>query len=794
MPDVLSSGVEIEALKWARPVPAAVLLVAAVAVVAWSVFLYRRPSGLLGWQRAGLASARIAVLAIVIASLLEPTAVIRETRTYPRRLPVLLDVSESMSIKDQRKRPEHIVDAAMALGMLPASAADDSQGVLDLTPAQRESIAAASRLDLAKALLTESARDALATVSEQMDVGIYAFGETLALLGDGGSLSTDLLAPVKPSAQETAIADSLEVVARPERGSAPGGIVLLTDGIETAASTRADAVLQELGTRGVPVYPVPIGLADPDDVSIRNIVMQDVAFSGDRVPVRVQIKSRGYEKRTARLSVLLNDRRVSRRTVRLNGGLQFEGIDFRVDVYEKGAVRVDVTLEPFDDEVSAANNRVSRGIRVVNEKVNVLYIEGSARWEFRYLQAILKRDPRIKATFIASSVGPQMARNSPEHIERFPSRREEAFLYDLVILGDVDPAFFREEELAVLEELVRDRGASLLVLCGAEHTPTAYADTVVRALLPVRFDPDGAWTDVAESVYPVLTPEGVSSMVMTLEDDPETNERIWSRMAPLDRVPPLLSPKRGATVLVGLSDTGDRAEQYPLVAWQRYGTGKCMSIATDRLWRLRFKTGDKYHWRIWSQCIQFMTLSRLMGEHKQIRLETDRSVYPVGDQVRLYAHVLDEDYVPVRQPSFDVEVTGLGGSAVEVGVSLRPVQAEPGLYEGYFSPPEAGRYRLESNADDRRLSNSTEFQVTGIERELLETGMRGDYLKRIAELSGGRSLSMSELSTLDSLVDIEPVTTTVRLERPLWDGWATALLFVCLAGMEWMVRRRHDLP
>jgi hypothetical protein len=123
---------------------------------------------------------------------------------------------------------------------------------------------------------------------------------------------------------------------------------------------------------------------------------------------------------------------------------------------------------------------------------------------------------------------------------------------------------------------------------------------------------------VAASVYPVLTPEGVSSMVMTLEDEPETNERIWSRMAPLDRVPPLLSPKLGATVLVGLSDTGARATSYPLVAWQRYGTGKCMSIATDRLWRLRFKTGDKYHWRIWSQCIQFMTLSRLMGEHKQI--------------------------------------------------------------------------------------------------------------------------------------------------------------------------------
>lgn len=792
----LSGDLAIERLLWARPIPDWALGALALAAVAWSAFLYRRPSGLRLWQRLGLTLARLVVLAIAIAALLEPTAIVSETRTYPRRLPILIDVSASMSIKDQRKQPEEIVEAAMALGMLPATTVtnDQQQVVMDLSPDHRQEIAAASRLDLAKSLLAGVGRRPLTSLSETLDMTVHTFGKTLALIGDGDVPTPRDLASVQPDATQTAIAESLATIAKSGRGSTPAGIVLLTDGIENATSMHADMVLQELGTRGVPVYPVPIGLADPDDVSIRNIVMQDVAFSGDRVPVRVQIRSRGYEKRPASLSVLVNDRRVSQRTVHLKGGLQFEDISFRVDVYEKGAVRVDVVLEPFQDEVSEANNRVQRSIRVVNEKVNVLYIEGSARWEFRYLQAILKRDPRIKATFIASSVGPEMARNSTEYIERFPSSREEAFLYDLVILGDVDPEFFSVEELSLLEELVRDRGASLLVLCGAEHTPTAYSNTAVENLLPVHFDADSDWEKIPGAVYPVLTPDGVSSMVMTLEDDRETNERIWSRMAPLDHVPPLLSPKLGATVLVGLSDTGARAEAYPLIAWQRYGTGKCMSIATDRLWRLRFKTGDKYHWRVWSQCIQFMTLSRLLGEHKPIRLETDRSVYPAGDQVRLYAHVLDEDFQPVQKPRFDVDVSGLGDSAVELTIGLRPVRAEPGMYEGYFSPPEAGRYRVDSNLDDRRLSNSLEFQVTGIEKELLETGMHIEYLQRIAKLSGGRLLSMSQLPMLPGLLDTEPVTTTVRVEHPLWNNWLVALLFVGLAGMEWLVRRRHDLP
>ena len=160
-----------------------------------------------------------------------------------------------------------------------------------------------------------------------------------------------------------------------------------------------------------------------------------------------------------------------------------------------------------------------------------------------------------------------------------------------------------------------------------------------------------------------------------------------------------------------LSDTPTRADRYPLVAWQRYGTGKCLSIATDRLWRLRFKTGDKYHWRVWSQCIQFLTLSRLMGEHKRIRLETDRSSYRDGEQARLYAHVLDEDYEPVIQPSFKVTVNGVDGNALSQGVSLQPDRTSPGLYEGYFTAPVPGRYRLEANEDDQEVSNTTEFQV-----------------------------------------------------------------------------------
>jgi hypothetical protein len=175
-------------------------------------------------------------------------------------------------------------------------------------------------------------------------------------------------------------------------------------------------------------------------------------------------------------------------------------------------------------------------------------------------------------------------------------------------------------------------------------------------------------------------------------------------------------------------------------------------------------------------------------------LETDRSVYAVDGQCRLYAHVLDDSFEPIVQPVFDVYVSSMDGGQAKQLVSLRPDKSQPGLYEGYFSPPETGRYRVEANSDDRKVSNTTEFQVTEVRQELIDTDMRLAHLQRIADLTGGACLGIRELPKLSSLVNDRLITTKVRSERPLWDNSLVALLLVALLGAEWILRRKFDLP
>ena len=171
MPEVISSSAQIESLFWARPLPLAAMLAIFVGVVALSLYLYRRSWGLKPGSRALLGVIRMVVLTLVVATLFEPMAVFRETHTRQRGLPVLVDVSESMSMKDPRKRSEDLVEAAAALDLLSPSAAPSTDlAVLNLDVKQQQAIARASRLDLATSLLSRSARPTLESMGEDLDI------------------------------------------------------------------------------------------------------------------------------------------------------------------------------------------------------------------------------------------------------------------------------------------------------------------------------------------------------------------------------------------------------------------------------------------------------------------------------------------------------------------------------------------------------------------------------------------------------------------------------------------------
>jgi len=759
---------------------AAVLIVAAIALV---IYLYRSETRVSPWRRYAMAVCQGMSLLMLILILLEPVAGFKLEQSYQRTVLVLLDSSRSMTIKDQRTTDEEITEAAIVMGKLPlAGQIDSSEG-----GSAAKQMKPVSRFDLARAALAHPEIKLIEKLKENYQVRFFSFGDRLKPEG-GTDDPTGWLEGREAVGETSQVGTAMEEAVARYSGQSIAGMVVLSDfawadGRDPVQAARA------LKQQKIPVYPIAIGLPKPPDVYLRRVIAPEVVFKGDEVPLRVQIESHGFAGKSVDLELSVDSVSSMTKTVELKDGIQFAELMF-IPQRESGTVQLDLTITKLSGETSEENNEASHKVQIIDQKINVLYVEGMPRWEFRYLRWVLLRDPRLNVTFLMTQGDPALAATSSRHLARFPQVAKEAFKYDLIILGDVPASYFNAAQTELIEDLVKTRGGSLLMLAGPMAAPATYKETPIGGILPVKIG-SGPWKYQEEG--PVVTPEGRESAVTLLEADPTKNARVWSLVRQYT-LPPLEGAKPGATVLLTKPKESEQIRDYPLVAWHRFGNGKSMFVATEDLWKMRREVGDRHHARFWGQAIQFLTLSRLLGKNKQITLETDRRTYSAGEQVRVFANVLTQAFEPVEEPSYTVILDRKDAADSATEMELSPVVDSPGLYSGVYLAKSDGAYHLKALGQDEEVSNQVDFEIATIPLEDRETGMKGDVARQIAEQSGGKNMGLLELADLpEALGKPEPLSKIVRIQKELWDKPVWFILLVLFAGTEWYLRRRDNL-
>ena len=774
--------------------PKFLLLLAVLAAVVYVVHLYRRERMISRRKRALLATVRSAIFAIIILLLFEPVLGLNVTVDLPRTVLVLLDASDSMNIKDDRVRPIDQREAALGMGKLPY---DNPQAdVSELPEDDLRAVSTVSRAALAEAILDHPSVNVFEKLSQTYEVRHFGFAEKLVPTEGKGDQSSkgpgDPNAP-RPGDQATLLGSSLDEALSRFSGQSISGVIVLTDGASNSGLEPLE-IASRMKERSVPLYPIGLGLAAPPDVRVDAMLVPETVFVKDKVPVRVQVSATGFAGKPADVILKCDGKEVGNERIKLTDGVKFLEFIFQ-PTQKSDAARLEVTVTPAVPGIREAgleNNRQARSIRVIDEKIKVLYVEGKPRWEYRYLRRVLLRDHRLDVKFIMTEGDKELALRSERYLASFPVEADKAFKFDLVILGDVPKNYFTNAQMERMEELVRERGGSVLMLAGFSHAPVDYVGTPIAKMLPVRIRPDG-WDPVDDLTYPKATPEGDLSAVTALDIPSRRNEALWQQVKPLFKLPRLDGIKQGATMLMELSDSARRDQPYPLIAWQRYGSGKVMYAGTDQLWRLRYKRGDKYHARFWGQAIQFLTLSRLLGGNKRIRLETDRNEYRVSERVRISANVLDEAYSPVTAESFQVALYRRGPEARANMVGLVPVPGMPGLFQGFFVPERPGRYDLTAPGTTAELANTVQFNVEAVSLERQEPAMKEELLQQMAELSGGRYIGAADLPLLGKLLSGEKRRTSIKYTRELFDLPAAFTILLVLLAAEWLLRRRFDL-
>jgi len=715
----------------------AALLIVGLGVAAW--MLYRRNRTLSPARRTVLTTLRCLAMALLVLIAMQPTLVLTLGGLVKPVLVVLIDQSLSMNVADMNGQ---------------------------------------KRIDVLNRELLSDEGGLLAELGKTHEVRLMTFGQTTRLEPTGFVAS----GAAQP---QTRLADALELAGK--SAGAGGAVLVATDGRQTQ-DQNALSVAGRLASGPVTVFTRGLGSLTPQDVGVVSVTVPQLGFVNEKVTavVRVNVRAQnatGSAGQGLVVRLKRGDTQVATATVNAQKpGVIDVPMEFTAQAAGDAPLVAEVDGVPGD--VAPQNNQLSKPWQVVDRKMRVLLVEGSPRFEYRFLSEILLRDRRVDLKLFLTSASPELsqAADSP-FVSTFPADAAELGRYDLIVLGDVAADAMTLRQQQNLCDWVTKLGGALVVMPRRE-TPQLWRRTVIESVLPVTLDAAPNPDSPQDGVEVELTPTGQESPMMRLSADDTINATKWRELPPLDWVARVSGVKPAADILVKRKGTNE-----PVMVMQQVGAGQVMWVGTDSLWRWRRNRGDEIHAAIWGQIVQRLAMPRVLAGGKLSRLTPDRHAMQTGQSVVVTATMFTPAFEPVLSPSQGLTVREPSGASRTV--ELTAVPGRPGQYRGTLKLESIGGYDLSlagSDALPRRV-----WAVDDPD-ELRDVALNENLLRQIASTTGGEYLGDAEaLAALPRRLEGDSARSTTQHRVPLWASWLVFATTIVLFSIEWLLRRSWQL-
>ncbi len=714
---------------------------------------------------------RMIIFLLLLLILSEPIWEEQYNEVKKSNLIFLIDSSQSMNAKDRYDNKEEREKLEEAL----------STSDLKLSET--------SRIEIVSRILEKSQR--IEELEKDCKLHFYKFDTVLNKLSSPSSL-------LEAKGSKTNIYDHVAKAIDAMQGRTIEGIFLFTDGQhntgrmrwQDAASYAKKKADNEMAP--IPIYTVGMGSqAKKKDIILTGVEAPEIALVDDKVPFEFEIKHIGFEGAKIPVYLKWGESILAEEEVTL--GAQGEKQRFVISHTFRIAddYNVSVVIPSQLNEYSIENNVRHHNIKIIQQKLKVLYLEGLPRWEYRYLKNALIRDDTILTNtwlFSADESFPQDKSKKAPEIRGFPSK-EELFKYHCVIVGDISLEDITLRDQRNLAEYVRDNGGGVIFIAGTRHNPKNYWDTEISPLLPVIVEGDAGEGSFTEPRRLRITPEGKRHPIMRLLPNTDENIHLWENeregIANFYWYYIIEKAKPGATVLAL-----EKNQRTPLFVTQFYGKGKTFFTALDSSWRWRKFYGDRYFYRFWGQVIRHISMGMLLGTGRQYYLRVDNPQYVIGDMVNVVLRVVDNTkQSPVDQKEWKVFYSTPSKKTKEK--ILKAVPSEPGTYEGSLIATEIGSYKIWLKAEGKEIS--TMFYVEAPVAESGKTELNEEPLKKLAQETQGAYLKPYQLE--ETLKTLNPVQERIPIKihpKPLFDkDWVVWLFLAIIAlyTIEWIVRK-----
>lgn len=750
---------------------------------------------------------RLAVVFYLLFAVLPQLRLAFDREGWPD-IAIILDTSASMSTVDELQDP-----AVKAK-------AEELKKIEGLTEADR--------LRLAQALVARPDGDLITRLvaDRQVKVHIYSLSEQAQLVAEvdeAGDVAKakEEIRKLKADGPSSRLGDGVQAVVKSFRGGSLAGVIVLTDGVTTAGDDLTKAG-REAARAGVPLYLIGVGDArEPPDLILSDLKGEDVVLKNDELVFEARVTARGPNPASSVPVVLyerVGEKLVEKARTTVAPDPAGKPVPVRLttipsEVGEKTYV-IDLPVQP--GEAESGNNRIERVVLVTETKrLRVLYIEGSPRYEFRFVKVLLERETdailgnkSLELSTLLLDASPGYADQDKSALKSMPTKSE-LFEYDVVILGDIDPAMVpkAQQTFQDLAEFVKVKGGGLLLLAGEQGTPEKLFATPLAELLPVVPSDAGARDPVSpEGYHPKLTPFGQTHPLFRFAAEEGENARAWGELKPLLWSAHGYKRKLSAEVLAVHPDRtadGFPGENHPLVLQQFVGSGRVIFFGLDETWRWRFRTGERRFDQFWIQAVRVLSRNRLA----RIELRTDKqTAYRRDEPIRLTVRFPDDAPAPAADSPIKVSVErgplkGPDGAFVAGGtdaqvVQLAKVDGTRATYQTLLTRTPEGEYRFhlaDPNIPGTKPRTEAKVLPPPGERERLE--MNRTDLHRAASESRGKFYTLADA---DKVIDDLPDAARVPLNQPvppipLWNHAISFALILGLLACEWLMRRRERL-
>ncbi|WP_146520748.1 glutamine amidotransferase [Stieleria varia] len=678
-------------------------------------------------------------------------------------------------------------------------------------------------------------------LGQTFDVRTYAFDSRLRELDS----ADDLVA----TGDDSRLSQSLSELSQRLAERPVAGVILMSDGNDTQKISEVN----DWSSLGFPVYPIlPAESPAIHDLRIVDTSVRQTNFETSPITLNATLAAVGMSQRVATIQLRedLTGRVVAEKTHVLGEDDENQTVSFQFRPDESGLqfYRVVAFSEADRDVVSgaiSASGQVESGAGISSESTllnnskivavhrdsgpyRVLYLSGRANWEYKFLNRALASDAEVQLVGLlriakkeakfsfrdrgVSDTNPlfQGVADDPDAAEQydepviirlgvkeseelskgFPKTADELFAYHAIILDDIEPDFFTQDQMLLIRQFVSARGGGLLMLGGQESFDgKRFADTPLGALSPFyeATSPQHKPSEFGLSI----SREGLLQPWMRLRETEVAETERLREMPAFQSVNSVGSLKPGAMQLATV--TTPESDTLPALAAQRFGKGRSAAMPIADFWRWSMRRSEKSAddpEQAWRQIVRWL----VSEVPRRVQMEC-KDQQDTNGSVAISVNVLDDSFLGVDNATVSLTITPPSGEPLLLRADASGDAA--GVYACDYWPRDPGAYRVNASVDapDGSLIGRAESgwtkQKGGAEYDRL--AINRELLNQIAQQSGGKVIDADSVESFISRLPSDKIPQTEYWVYPIWHRpWIMMLAIACLCT-EWGLRRWRGL-